>query len=348
MSNNTIFRDKISVIVPVYNSEKYINRCLNSILKNTYDNLEIICINDGSTDNSLEKLLEIQSYSSKINVINVNNSGVSNARNIGLKNATGAFIAFIDSDDYVHINYFSELIKYQILYDADITTCSFLSFKDNNGAKDEEAESETTVQVFEDESALEVNQLKVSVWGRIYKTSILSDMSFFDKLSFGEDTLLNLELYCKFSKLRHVYISKALYYYNIHNGSLSSNSNYYDYLKMVQLYLDRTKLYPDSRQKRILLSEVFSWGLSNRYLSTYSGQTEYLDEYNNVLSNSLTEMKKYRLFSFFRSLSYFLFVKIPLTYRLFRLLTDKTMINWEKEQRRKKKLRDNHLLNYPT
>lgn len=93
---------KISVIIPVYNTERYLPRCLDSVLSNTYDNLEVICINDGSTDNSINILDNYKVSDERVVVINQKNSGVSAARNAGINVATGEYIAFIDSDDWVH------------------------------------------------------------------------------------------------------------------------------------------------------------------------------------------------------------------------------------------------------
>ena len=87
---------KISVIIPVYNTERYLPRCLDSVLSNTYDNLEVICINDGSTDNSINILDNYKVSDERVVVINQKNSGVSAARNAGINVATGEYIAFID------------------------------------------------------------------------------------------------------------------------------------------------------------------------------------------------------------------------------------------------------------
>ena len=90
----------ISVIIPVYNAEQYIERCLNSIVHNTYRNLEIICINDGSTDTSFEKLQKLAAKDKRITIINQQNAGVSAARNAGLSISRGDAIAFVDSEYY--------------------------------------------------------------------------------------------------------------------------------------------------------------------------------------------------------------------------------------------------------
>ena len=94
---------KISVIVPVYNVEKYLKQCLDSIVNQTYKNLEIIIVNDGTKDNSM-KIVEEYLQDKRIKVINKENGGLSSARNIGIKEATGDYISFIDSDDYISLN----------------------------------------------------------------------------------------------------------------------------------------------------------------------------------------------------------------------------------------------------
>ena len=89
----------ISVIIPVYNTADYLPRCLDSVINSDYRNLEIICVNDGSTDNSLDILNEYAEKDSRIRVITITNGGVSNARNVGIESSSGEFIAFVDSDD---------------------------------------------------------------------------------------------------------------------------------------------------------------------------------------------------------------------------------------------------------
>lgn len=101
----------ISVIIPVYNTEAYLERCLVSVLSNTYRDLEVICINDGSTDGSLEILNAFARQDERVTVIDKKNGGLSAARNDGLRRATGEWIAFIDSDDWIHPRYFETFLS---------------------------------------------------------------------------------------------------------------------------------------------------------------------------------------------------------------------------------------------
>lgn len=100
---------KISIIVPVYNTEKFLEKCLNSLINQTLKDIEIICINDGSTDNSLQILKKFANKDKRIQIINQTNSGPSIARNIGIKKAKGEYIGFVDSDDWVDSNFFEQL-----------------------------------------------------------------------------------------------------------------------------------------------------------------------------------------------------------------------------------------------
>ena len=94
----------ISIIIPIYNAEKYISKCLDSLINQTYTNIEIICVNDGSTDNSLMELNKYANIDRRIKIINTDNKGVSCARNLGLKNASGDYVLFVDADDWLDLN----------------------------------------------------------------------------------------------------------------------------------------------------------------------------------------------------------------------------------------------------
>ena len=113
----------ISVIIPVYNTAEYLPRCLESVLNNTYRNLEVICINDGSKDNSIEVLNAYAQKDPRIRVIDQENAGVSAARNRGLDDATGEYIAFVDSDDWIHRQYFETLHGFATKTNSVIVEC---------------------------------------------------------------------------------------------------------------------------------------------------------------------------------------------------------------------------------
>ena len=115
----------ISVIVPVFNTEEYLNRCLDSIINSTYKELEIICVDDGSTDCSAEILEQYTSIDNRITIIHQDNQGVSVARNKGLESAVGEYVCFIDSDDWIHEQFFTYLHRAITENAADIALCDF-------------------------------------------------------------------------------------------------------------------------------------------------------------------------------------------------------------------------------
>ena len=116
---------KISVIVPVYNAEKYLSRCIDSILNQTYKNFELILINDGSKDNSIEILRKYENIDDRIKVIDNSNNGVSKTRNIGVRLAEGEYIQFIDSDDFIDKNMFEYAINVMEQENADLVMTGF-------------------------------------------------------------------------------------------------------------------------------------------------------------------------------------------------------------------------------
>lgn len=125
--------NKISIIIPAYNCENYIERCVKSILCQTYQNLEIIIINDGSKDNTIQVLKKLESKDNRIIVINKKNTGVSDTRNLGLKKATGDYIGFVDSDDYIENNMYEKMINLIYENNSDIAICTY--YDENNGKK---------------------------------------------------------------------------------------------------------------------------------------------------------------------------------------------------------------------
>ena len=130
--DNNQLHNLISVIIPVYNVQDYLPRCLDSVINNSYRNLEIICVNDGSTDNCADILKNYENKDSRIHVFSKENGGQSSARNEGLKHCTGNLIAFIDSDDWIHKDYFKTLLEYQKKNDYDVVVCNYVRTLDDN------------------------------------------------------------------------------------------------------------------------------------------------------------------------------------------------------------------------
>ena len=173
--------NKISIIVPVYNVEKYLPQCLESIINQTYKDLEIILINDGSTDSCLQICDEYALRDNRIQVIHQQNGGLSEARNTGLKIATGDFIGFVDSDDLISVDFYEKLLAAAINSNAEIVECNYVKFSSEDDLRLVSNTCNIKNELFNTEKALEslMNQnLKQVVWNKIYRKEILSSLQF--------------------------------------------------------------------------------------------------------------------------------------------------------------------------
>lgn len=173
---------KISVIVPVYNVESYINRCVDSILHQSYKNIEIILVDDGSTDGSPEICDEYDQNNENIIVIHKKNGGLSSARNIGLEHASGEIISFVDSDDYIHPYMYEYLVHNMVEYDADISNCKVAYLKGNKIPKNDDY-SKQTVKCYSNIDILKIGLLKDAMYidcacNNIYKKSLWDNIRF--------------------------------------------------------------------------------------------------------------------------------------------------------------------------
>jgi len=222
----------VSIIVPVYNSEKYLDKCITSILTQTYKNIELILINDGSSDNSGYLCDAYANMDHRIKVMHVKNSGVSSARNSGIEVATGKFIEFVDSDDYIEQNMVETLVN-EINVNVDIVICGYKRlYKDSNGiivAKNSKLYNE--VAITKNKFLHGIGNLFVDfyinyLWNKLYVRDIIKkyNIKFDNSINWGEDLMFNLEYlgYCKNITI----MDKPLYnYINYNNDSLTSKFN---------------------------------------------------------------------------------------------------------------------------
>ncbi|GAB1401869.1 hypothetical protein MASR1M68_07800 [Elusimicrobiota bacterium] len=186
---------KISVIIPVYNGERYIKQCLDSLINQTFQDFEIICINDGSTDNSLGLLQQYSNEDKRIKIINRQNAGPAEARNKGIDIATGDYLSILDCDDFFDLDMFESLYNHAIKYDTDITLCGARTFDDKtkvfkniNNIKfellpDKEVFSARDV-------AKHIFQLDINwCWDKLYKASFVKQNNFlFQRTKVHDDT----------------------------------------------------------------------------------------------------------------------------------------------------------------
>ena len=219
--------EKITIIVPVYNVEHYLDKCLDSLINQTYKNLEIIVINDGSIDNSGIICQEYAQKDNRIVYIEKENGGQSEARNMGLDRMTGSYVTFVDSDDWIELDYVEILYKKITEYQADIAVGNYYSFNETEGmyyfhifGDSYHEKVYDNVSIFE--NLYESQEMKsfalISVWGKLYKADLVKHLCF-DIGKLGEDGYLNQKIYLLAEKT--IYLNKGLYAYRQREGSSS-------------------------------------------------------------------------------------------------------------------------------
>lgn len=323
----------VSVIVPVYKTAQYLSRCLDSILNNTYKELEVICVNDGSPDNSLEILRSYEAKDQRIVVIDQQNQGVSAARNAALDIATGEFIAFVDSDDWIHPKYFEALLTAQEKSKARCVACRYIK---TEGEIPEGILQYPEGRMFDLKDIIEDNNAKLFVWGRIYEKTLISDICFSNKLRIGEDTLFNLTVLTRNDEVSFYMLSDALYYYYARRDSASHVIPHKETIEMCNGFYDLYKITKNINHKAALLLEILKKAMLCRYLTMFDANKKQIEkEYQYWIDKSLQEMKKIPGLSMQKKIQYLLLARIPILYRLMRIITDPTMLQWERNQRRK-------------
>lgn len=227
--------DLISIIVPIYNSEKTIKRCIESLLNQTYKNLEIILVNDGSTDKSKEICKFYYNKYSNIKVINKENSGVSSSRNVGINSSKGKYILFCDADDFVELDWCYSLYENIKKEECELSICGYSSYNEKMNLEKINIYDENLYCSYiypKEFIKLRKKSMLNSVWNKMFIADIikLNNIKFKD-IALGEDTIFVLNYICKIKKIS--IINKSLYnYLSCNSQSLSKKYNkdlYYCY-----------------------------------------------------------------------------------------------------------------------
>lgn len=268
-----------SIIIPIYNSEKFLSTCLDSILKQDMDSFEIICINDGSTDNSQIILEEYAKKSSRIKILQQENKGVSSARNAGIKQANGDYILFLDSDDYYYNNHILTDF-FNILYEQDYDCIYFPGgcITDQwSGKENYETKVYDNAWYCLEEHC---NKPKILIFGCVYtqcyrrKIILENNLQFNENLCYGEDRLFTIRFFAVAYKT-YVY-SQPCYCYVTHEGSLMTD-NQNTRKKIQDAFLVVEVLYNNIQRNTIEY---------NRYVNALY-RTAILDAYNENIKRNL-------------------------------------------------------------
>ena len=272
--------DLITVIINVYNGEKFIKKCLDSVINQTYTNLEILVVNDGSTDNTL-KLCE--SYKDKrIKIITTENKGLSLSRNVGIDNAQGEYFYFIDVDDFIKedtIEYLYSLIK---KYKVDFATCRPLDIYDYNYKYEDEEEK---IEIISKEEMLKKVLLIVdragTTWNKLVKKELFLNNKFKDRIIDDVDNTYKLIL----STDKIAYSNQIKYFYYRHDESLLGRKIYNHVIDLYEAAVERyyylKKIYPNmiENETSIILLTINYYIIDSKDIRRYMN-----DKYNFVKS----------------------------------------------------------------
>ncbi len=276
---------KLSIIIPVYNGEKTINRCLTSIMGQSYTNLEIVVVDDGSKDRTKNIIAKLASSDPRIHYYRKENGGAASARNVGLNSVSGEYITFLDSDDYIepdtYLNMIGQLENMHLdmvsssireIYDGDIIQ---LRVNEDNQVIDG---AEALCKMFSFEGGI-----RTVVWDKIYRRSIIEQIRFQENLPYGEDTLFNCKAMVKVR--RYGRIAYVGYTYDHRESKMTSNTYHerfmcnVDVIKGMQVVIDKELL------NNLCYSKV------NKYLMLYRIEI-YRDLFHKLLSQGWKDISK--------------------------------------------------------
>lgn len=214
--------DLISIIMPVYNAELFLQQLLESCIKQTYQNIEIICVDDGSTDRSSEIIQAYIAKDPRIVYIYKHNSGVSATRNIGIQNSKGKYIFFIDSDDLLVNDAIESLYNQSKKTLSDITVGNYINRYPNYEKVNKVVIESGDIDVNDSKQMIQFvfdSGLGTAIWNKLYKREIIGDTRFAEGVHFSEDFLFNYEIFTK--KPTIVFFNHNTYIYRIHTDTLS-------------------------------------------------------------------------------------------------------------------------------
>ncbi len=307
----------ISVIVPIYNSEKYLKKCIESIVNQTYKDLEIILVDDGSADNSGNICDEYANKDKRIKVVHQENKGQATARNEGLMIAEGEYIAFVDSDDYIAPDMYELLYRMIKDHDCDIAMCGHKEiYEDKESSSRQECDD-----IYLDKNAMwqEVfGCLNNAVWNKLYRKSLMGDVNFPTRMMHGEDLIFNLN-YLK--NCENGVLNKSEKYYYIQRKGSVTNSKFSEKklteISTKDLALEMVKDYCPTqidnarkfcfRARMNLIRSIVKADKENEYTAKLQEFKKYVDENYKIIKTALLKKEK---------AEYQLFNKFPQVYKL--------------------------------
>lgn len=279
-------KELISIIIPVHNSSKYLDSCLESITKQTYKNIEIICIENGSTDNSLEKL---KKYKDKIKIEILKESGLSKARNKGIELANGKYIAFLDSDDQLELTFIEELYNNLKENNSDMSICNFKEIYEETN-KIILRNYFPNNKISEEQIKNNLDKFNYSIWNKLYKKEIIekNNITFPISLKY-EDIPFVLEYLTKCKTISKT--NKYLYNYKIHKNSEQTtvDNRIYDIITIMNSCLNITN---KDLLEDFYINTLTTYALKMRYVKNSKLRNEFIDKAYEEINKNFPNWKK--------------------------------------------------------
>lgn len=277
----------ISVIVPVYNVEKYVKKCIESIINQAYSNLEIIIIDDGSTDESGKICDEIKTYDSRIKVFHKKNGGLSSARNYGIKQAKGDYYVFVDSDDWIKSTMIDKLYSALIKNNAEMACCGRIII-DKDGTKKELCVDKNIAFTCKEiiEKTVFDEKIGVAAWGKIYHKSLFKDI-LFPEGEIHEDVAI---IYKLFAKCNIIYaINSSEYYYRNNPDGISKQKYTRKYNVVLKHNLQNelfiSEKYPEIKGLMRASTAKSCIEMLIKIVKSENGYIKFDEEYSNYRNN---------------------------------------------------------------
>ncbi|MCQ2966309.1 MAG: glycosyltransferase [Alphaproteobacteria bacterium] len=269
----------ISVILPVYNSEKYLAQTLNCLFAQSFKDFEIIAINDGSKDNSEAILQDYAQKDTRLKIINQQNAGQNLARQTGIKAATGDFIAFCDDDDLMLPTTFERMVAVQKETNADLVCHAYKRIGENVTADELPVAKKSTIKIAKGLDSIRKKEVNIMPWSKLYRRSLFEGKSF-PALTLGEDFYTTFVLFMAAKKT--VYITDKLYFHRQHDGQQSGSLT--------------TKKIQDNFKAAHLLTDIITENhLSSKdckAFARYSARSQLFSLFTQIMDDSNPELKQ--------------------------------------------------------
>lgn len=312
---------KVSIVVPVYKVEKLLDRCVHSLLNQTYKNLEIILVDDGSPDSSGDICDHYSKIDTRVKVIHKLNGGLSDARNFGIEKASGDYIMFVDSDDYIDEDSVNVLVKFATQNNLDIACADAYRIIEFEGKENKErliGEKSFSKVITGEEflvKSIEDKNYSVAVWSRLYKTDLIKDKgTYFKKGIYHEDEEWSPRIMLKAKRIS--YIDYPFYYYVIRKNSITQLGNRNKHIKDVietceDLAHQYESIVEDNKNKKVLKDYLVRLYINTSTFGHYDSSY-----YKSVINKKFTLRNAYYLSTFIQSVIYNI---SPYFYRMLKL-----------------------------